>query len=185
LSDDPRGPVLDGLFAVKSIVSLESLTLTGSSSDEKTSSDTINRHPVVVQFIDTFARNPAEAIKLLYDRSQLQGDPATLASLLFKTPELDKEQLGEYLARRENSSLLRAFVDRYHFHGVRLDEALRMVLLSLRLPSATVGCEAVLHALAERWIAANRATVSFDTALADELVLAIMQVCTETHRFHA
>ncbi len=135
---------------------------------------------MVVQFIDLFSRNPADAIKLLYERSQLQGDHATLASLLFKTPELDKEQLGAYLARRDKQALLRAFVDRFHFQGVRIDDSLRMFLLSIRLPSATIACEALLYALAERWVAANRASVSFDAALAGELVLAIMQVRIST-----
>jgi hypothetical protein len=176
LSDDPKGPMLDSFFAVKSIVDLSSLTLSASTLDEKPSSDSSNRHPVVLQFTDMFSQDPSAAIQLLYDRSQLQEDHATLASLLFKTPELDKEQLGEYLARRENLPLLRAFVDRFHFQGVRLDEALRIFLLSLRLPSSTVTCEAVLHALAERWLAANRSAVAFDTALAADLVLAIMQV---------
>jgi Sec7-like guanine-nucleotide exchange factor len=176
LSDDPTGPMLDGLFAVKSVVGLSSLALFTSASEEIAVPDSADRHPVVTQFIETFARDPSVAIKLLYERSQLQGDSATLASLLFKTPELDKEQLGEYLARRENLPLLRAFVDRFHFQGVRLDEALRMFLLSLRLPVSTVACEAVLHALAERWVAANRSAVTFDVGLAADLVLAMMQV---------
>lgn len=176
LSDDPRRPLLDGLFAVKSIVNLDSLTLTGSTTDEKHAADSHYRHPVVTQFINLFAKNPEDAIKLLYERSHLQGDSATLASLLFKTPELDKEQLGVYLARRDKQALLRAFVDRFHFQGVRIDEALRMFLLSIRLPPETMACEALLYALAERWRAANRTSVSFDTALAGELVLAIMQV---------
>ncbi len=176
LSDAVSKSPLDGLFSVKSVVALANLTLMPATSDERPGSEAPQRHPVVRQFIETFARDPPAAIKLLYERSQLQGDTSTLASLLFKTPELDKEQLGQYLSGRANLPLLRAFIDRFKFQGVRLDEALRVFLLSIRLPAATVDVEAVLNTLAERWVAANQSLITFGKTLAAELVMAIMQV---------
>ncbi|WVR06285.1 hypothetical protein IAU60_003315 [Kwoniella sp. DSM 27419] len=161
---------LDMKFLVKSIVSLDKLVVSGFTEEPTVEPE---RHPVVIHFIKRFAENPVSACAYLVERSSPKVDPVTLASLIFKTPELDKTQVGHLLA--DNEKLMKAFIDRFHFTGVRIDEAFRMFLLSIRLPTEATACESLLRGFAYRYFDANHKLIPFDRDLASDLVLAIMQ----------
>ncbi|WRT67712.1 uncharacterized protein IL334_004684 [Kwoniella shivajii] len=161
---------LDMKYIVKSIVNLDKLAVSGLT-EEPTKEPP--RHPVVTKFIDQFAQDPVSACSYLVERSNPKVDTATLASLIFKTPELDRAQIGHLLA--DNDRLMRHFIGRFNFLHVRIDEALRMFLLSIRLPTESIACEALLRGFAYRYFEANHSHISYDRELASELVLAIMQ----------
>ncbi|KAK4686095.1 hypothetical protein P7C73_g4037, partial [Tremellales sp. Uapishka_1] len=158
-------------FVVKSVVSLDKLVISGISEEQYPEN---KRHPVVQHFIQQFAADPVSAVRYLVERSNPKVDPPTLASLLFKTPELDKSQIGMLLAN--NETLLLAFVDRFHFGSVRIDDALRMFLLSIRLPTEANASETLLRGFATRYFQANQNIVGYDKGLTTDLVLAIMQL---------
>ncbi|WWC62483.1 uncharacterized protein I303_105079 [Kwoniella dejecticola CBS 10117] len=162
---------LDMKYIVKSIVSLDKLAISGFAEE---STNEPQRHPVVTNFIERFAQDPVKACAYLVERSNPKVDTATLASLIFKTPELDKTQVGYLLAH--NEKLMRHFIDRFNFHNGRIDEALRMFLLSIRLPTEPTACESLLRGFASRYFEANKSVVSYDQQLATRLVLAIMQL---------
>lgn len=168
---------LDGPLAVKSIVHLRDLAVTGSSEDASRIDS--SRHPVVLEFIALFKRDPDQAITFLMSRSQLERDDDMVAGLLFKSPELDKAQIGRYLARQP--TLLEAYVGKFHFAGTTLVDALRVFLLSLRLPAEPIADERLLSALAAGWHAANSSALTFGVDLAQELVLSIMQLNDSLH----
>ncbi|WWC88745.1 uncharacterized protein L201_003658 [Kwoniella dendrophila CBS 6074] len=161
---------LDMKYIVKSIVSLDKLAISGFS-EEPTAEPP--RHPVVTNFIQRFSQDPESACSFLVERSNPKVDTATLASLIFKTPELNKTQVGYLLAK--DSELLRHFVDRFYFSNIRIDEALRMFLLSIRLPTDPVSCETLLRGFGQRYYEANEKNISYNGELASELVLAILQ----------
>lgn len=175
LASDTNSAPLDGFFSVKSIVHLRDLSLTSPS--EEATSEGSSRHPVVLHFIDLFKSDPEQAIDYLMSRSHLQHDDDILAGLLFKSPELDKTQIGLYLSKHH--SLLKVFIAKFHFVGVRLDEALRIFLLAIRLPTERIACEDMLRALAHGWREANRP--SFDADITGDLVFAIMQLNDSVH----
>ncbi|WWC70689.1 uncharacterized protein I206_104640 [Kwoniella pini CBS 10737] len=162
---------LDMKYIVKSIVSLDKLAISGFG--EGTQSEP-QRHPVVTNFIDRFAQDPVKACSYLVERSNPKVDTATLASLIFKTPELDKTQVGYLLAH--NEKLLLHFVDRFNFQNIRIDEALRMFLLSIRLPTALNSCEKLLRGFGHRYFEANQSSIPYDKKIAAELVLATIQL---------
>ena len=162
---------LDMQFLVKSVVPLDELSISGFKEEASHESD---RHSVVQKFIGHFAQDPEGACRYLVQRSNPKVDAMTLASLIFKTSELDKTQVGVLLAG--NEVLMRAFIDRFHFTGVRIDDALRMFLLALRLPTEPTACEGLLRGFAYRYFEANKDTIPFNRDLATELVLAIMQL---------
>ncbi|WVQ72844.1 hypothetical protein IAR50_002405 [Cryptococcus sp. DSM 104548] len=163
---------LDMKFLVKNIVSLDQLSIISGSMDEASLSTEPERHPVVDGFIKRFAQDPEEACRYLVERSQPKVDSVTLASLIFKTPELDKGQVGKVLAG--DAKLAKAFVDRFHFTAVRIDDALRMLLLSIRLPTDPIACENLLRQFADGYYEANREYVPYTRDLTFELVMAIM-----------
>ena len=75
-----------------------------------------------------------------------------------------------------NEKLLHSFIDRFHFTGIRIDQALRIFLLSIRMPHDPNDSEGLLRGFASRWFDANRDIVSFDRELAADIVLAIIQL---------
>ena len=172
----PEGhlPSLETKFLVKSVVELHKLKLSGTKDDDGSSDSSKRQHPVVAAFIEMFSQKTEEAMELLHDKSNLQGD--NIASLLFKTPELDKARLGEFLSATKQAGLLKGFVARFPFGGVRIDEALRIFLLSIRLPSETAASDVLLKAFANQWHASNQSVAAFDRDLVLRLVLAIMQL---------
>lgn len=162
---------LDQKFIVKSVVPLEQLQISGV---EEGSTAEPPRHPVVKAFISHFAIDPLQACRFLTERTTTKLDAPALASLLLKTPELDPTQLGNLLGA--NEKLLVAYVDRLHLVGVRIDDALRLFLLPIRLPQDPIACDNLLRIFAHRYFHVNRDIVSFDRELAYELVMTIFQL---------
>lgn len=162
---------LDMRFIVKSVVPLDQIHISGFEVEPTTEPE---RHHVVNRFIEQFAADPLSACRYLVDRSNPKVDAVTLASLIFKTPELNKTQIGHLLAG--NEVLAQAFIDRFHFKSVQIDDALRMFLLSLRLPTDPTLCENMLRLFAYRYYEANQEIISYDRDLAADLVLATIQL---------
>jgi len=85
----------------------------------------------------------------------LTHGPCSLISLrgagrrfLHSTPTLSKKVLGDYLGHKNNEPVLRAFVRQFDFGGRRIDEALRMMLESFRLPGESQMIERVMSSFA-------------------------------------
>jgi golgi-specific brefeldin A-resistance guanine nucleotide exchange factor 1 len=72
------------------------------------------------------------------DKKQLvipaMDDHKAIAKFLKSTSRISKKQLGEYITKRNNPEVLDAFLDLFDYKGKRLDEALRDLLGSFRLP---------------------------------------------------
>lgn len=162
---------LDMQYVVKSVVSLDQVHVSGFEVESSTEAD---RNTFIDRFIGHFAADPVGACRSLGDEIGPKIDAGTLASVLFQTPELDKSQLGNLL--RGNDTLVRAYVDRFNFVGVRIDVALRIFLLSLRMPSDPNASEHLLLAFAHRYHAANEDSLACDPHVTAALVLAIVQL---------
>lgn len=181
-SDSDSGISLDTHFSVKSVVPLQHLKLTADQQKHGKGENTPSkRHPIVQQFIDLFARDPDCAVELLEQKGDLRADMATLASVLFKTPELDKEQLGKYLCAPYREDLLRAFLERFHFGGLPIDQALRMFLLAIRMPPSDTASGKLLHAMADAWYTANASKIAFDAASTAELLISMVELNDSLH----
>jgi len=162
---------LDMKYLVKSIVSLDRLSVSGFDAEPTTEPE---RHAVVQRFIEQFADNPVAACAYLVERSNPRVDSPSLASLIFKTSELDKTQIGLLLS--SDDKLMRGVIERFHFAGIRIEEALRMFLLTLRLPTNPDECHALLEGFSQRYCDSNRVSLPFDQQLGLDLVMAIMQL---------
>ena len=162
---------LDMKFIVKSIVPLDKLRI----HDLVFDSSPVEKRPKqeVAHFVQDFATNPTLACKKLVEESFPKPNVVGLASLLWETPALDKLQLGNLLAG--NGRILRAFVARYNFAALEIDEALRIFLLSIRLPDHSAASEALLRGFARGYFEANRDRLSFTRELTEEIVLWIMR----------
>lgn len=82
-------------------------------------------------------------------------DAVEVASFLRENPLLDKKIIGDYIADRKNSEILRAFIQSFDFVNIRIDEALRIFLESFRLPGEAVPISLILEEFAAHWSASN------------------------------
>lgn len=182
LTGQPLPSNIDSSFVVKSVVELRHLKLGLSDEAEESARSTTKpkRHPLLVAFIDRFANDPSRAIQTLIQKGGLANDAATIANLLFRNPELNRNQVGAYISGSENRHVLRAYIEKFKFSGVRIDDALRMFLMSIRIPYSLQVAEHVLSVVAQQWTEAN-GSMGYDPSLSFSLVLAIMQLSDALH----
>ncbi|GAA6053391.1 hypothetical protein JCM3770_002301 [Rhodotorula araucariae] len=181
LTGEPIAPTLDSHFVVKSIVECRDVKLTAVEEPaEDGSPANKKRHPLLLAFVDRFANDPARAIAALVQKGGLANDGPTIANLLFRNMDLNRNQLGAYLANPNHRGVLRAYIERFRFAGVRIDDAVRLFVMSVRLPFDPHQAEYVLDVLASVWTESNGAT-GFDPALTLSLVMALLRLSDALH----
>jgi serine/arginine repetitive matrix protein 2 len=170
---------LDRKFVVKSVVMLHQLRFHADRTDQpsKSSGYTVTRNPVIKSFVQNFANDPDHAVSSLFSKPRTADDPVALGQLLFRTLDLDRARLGEYLSKRSSKPVLKAYLDNFGFYGLRVDRALRVFLHSMAAPTRTAHhLEYFLDAFASRWYDANSSVVEYDKDTAHRLVRAIVQL---------
>ncbi|BGP25590.1 ARF guanyl-nucleotide exchange factor [Rhodotorula toruloides] len=180
---DPVLPSLDSHFLTKSVVECKGLRIAASEEPvdkEGSSSSSKKRHPLLLAFVDRFANDPARAIASLVQKGGLANDGPTIANLLFRNTDLNRNQLGVYLANPNHRSVLRAYTERFRFAGVRIDDAIRLFLMSVRLPYDVKAAEHMLGVVASIWAEANPAS-GFDPAVTLSLVMALLRLSDALH----
>ncbi|ORX70482.1 hypothetical protein DL89DRAFT_266691 [Linderina pennispora] len=76
------------------------------------------------------------------------------------TPTLDKKLLGEFLAKPSNLEVLQSYIQLFDFSGRRLDEALRSMLGTFRLPGESQQIERIMETFAAAYSASDPADVA-------------------------
>ncbi|KAF9579695.1 hypothetical protein BGW38_003943, partial [Lunasporangiospora selenospora] len=192
-------PSADSRFQVKDIIELKNIRLSLS----RDKYDLKNREagtmgnrkipPILAEFIHTFDLNPALALNNFVQKRALHPDPISVAHLLYKTPELSKTQLALFLSHPSNRQVYKMFLDQCQFSGVVLDEALRILLHRLSLPSraslqrtgsserSTYSVDYLLDEFTKRWYEANANVVVFDASIAQKLVIAMIVLNAQLH----
>ncbi|KAF3987219.1 hypothetical protein FT663_04040 [Candidozyma haemuli var. vulneris] len=108
-----------------------------------------------VRCTELFNENPKKGVAALAEKKFLEdpNDTHELASLLFnKSARLNKKILGEYLAKPSNTELLKEFMNLFEFAGLRVDEALRLLLKSFRLPGESQQIERIVELFAQAYV---------------------------------
>ncbi|GAA5992323.1 hypothetical protein JCM11641_005608 [Rhodosporidiobolus odoratus] len=186
LTGEPVQPTLEeNGFLVKSVVEFGVLKLAaveeeGGEVGEKDKDKDKKRHPLLLAFVDRFANDPARAILSLIQKGGLSSDGLTIANLLFRNPDLNRNQLGAYLASPSHRHVLRAFVERFRFQGVRIDDAIRVFCMTVRLPNMKEEKESALGALAGVWTEGNGG-MGWDPTTTAGLVGAILRLSDRLH----
>ncbi|CAG8573531.1 12884_t:CDS:10, partial [Cetraspora pellucida] len=107
-----------------------------------------------------FNENPKTGIEFLQANGIIYNDPAidkntSLALFLKSTPRLNKKLLGDFLSKPSNIDVLKAFVKLFDFEGKRIDEAMREMLESFRLPGEAQQIERIMETFAETYFASG------------------------------
>ncbi len=129
--------------------------LSKSHSSEPTDFNETRKSKLVLQeAVNLFNKKPKEAFSYLTKQGIVSETPTIeeIAKFLRRTPGLDKRQIGEYLAKPGNEDILAAFMNDFEFQiGETIDEALRKVLESFRLPGEAQQIDRVVEAFGQAY----------------------------------
>ncbi|KAF1985058.1 hypothetical protein K402DRAFT_358088 [Aulographum hederae CBS 113979] len=91
---------------------------------------------IIIKGATKFNENPKAGLAFLASQGIIDNldNPSSVAKFLKGTTRIDKRKLGEFIAKKDNTELLSAYMDLFDFAGQRVDEALRQILYSFRLP---------------------------------------------------
>lgn len=183
-------PTENSLFQVKNIVELSKVTLYLSREDQAAQQHRPSvivgpdgrlsmppprkMHPVLATALRKFERKPEDGIAYLIEKQVLADEPLNIANFFFKTPDLNRRQLGYFLADPENRDIYDAFLDCFRLVALRLDEALRILLMTLRLPSNWESLEYVIERFSKKWHDANQNVVKFHEDMVVKVVVAML-----------
>ncbi|KAI8601707.1 hypothetical protein EDD21DRAFT_373786 [Dissophora ornata] len=137
---------------------------------------------ILVKGAAKFDESPKAGLAYLEAHNMISSlnDPAGVAHFLKTSTRLSKSLLGEYLAKPSNSEVLKAFIQLFDFHGKRLDESLRELLETFRLPGESQQIERIMELFAETYFATQpRAIASQDAAFI--LGYAVVMLNTDQH----
>ena len=126
--------------------------------ETKQKNDLVEKRKQKIAFIkctELFNENPKLGVKQLATDGFIKdgNDLKEIANFFFsKSGRLNKKVLGEFLAKPSNSELFGHFIDLFDFHDMRVDEALRVLLKTFRLPGESQQIERVVERFAERYV---------------------------------
>ncbi|KAI1425367.1 Sec7-domain-containing protein [Xylaria sp. FL1777] len=137
------------------------------------------RKKIIVKGATKFNEKPKEGLGYLKESGIIDNDPASAAKFLRQTSRVSKAILGDFLSKKGNDEYLEAFLDLFDFSGKRVDEALRQLLESFRLPGESPLIERIVTAFAKKYH-----TLSDDVANQDAvfvLTYAIIMLNVDQH----
>jgi brefeldin A-resistance guanine nucleotide exchange factor 1 len=104
------------------------------------------RKRIIIKGVAKFNEKPKEGIAYLAAQGIID-DPAnakSVAKFLRGTARIDKKMLGEFISKKGNEAILQALMDTFEFSNKRLDEALRELLETFRLPGESALIERIV-----------------------------------------
>ncbi|KAJ9476081.1 SEC7 domain-containing protein [Pseudozyma hubeiensis] len=176
-------PSLSWKFSVKNILELHRLKVSVTSNTRSASAKTRAQNPVLWGFVSHFTKDPDAAVRALVAKTGLETTAASIAQLLYQTPELDRHDLTQYLGHPSRREILKAYVSQHRHVGVSIESALRALLLDLRFPTDLDAFEALLMHFAQSWTSHNASMIkpTFTEQIASDLVFAMMALNDALH----
>lgn len=141
------------------------------------------RKKIIIRGATKFNENPRASIAFLASHGIVDDpdDAQSVVAFLRGTTRISKSVLGEYLSKKSNGHLLEAFLDMFDFTGKRVDEALRDLLNSFRLPGESALIEFIVAAFSKKYCgkATPEGIANVDAVLV--LTYAIIMLNTDQH----
>lgn len=111
------------------------------------------RKKIIIRGATKFNENPKAGVAFLASQGIIKDpdDPKCIAEFVKGTTRVDKKVLGEFISKRSNEAILSAFIGLFDFRGKRVDEALRQLLNSFRLPGESPLIERIVTEFSEQY----------------------------------
>lgn len=141
------------------------------------------RKKLIVKGTSKFNENPKGGLAYLQESGIIDntGDPGSVAKFLKGTSRVNKKILGEFLSKKGNEGILDAFMGMINLDGKRVDDALRILLETFRLPGESALIERVLMSFAEKYCASDVPEGAADKEAVFVLTYAILMLNTDLH----
>ena len=138
---------------------------------------------IVVRGAAKFNESPKKGIAYLASQGVIDDpdNPYSLARFLKGTSRVSKKVLGEYLTKKSHEHILEAFLDQFDFVGKRVDEALRDMLETFRLPGESALIERLVTSFSEKYCVNATPEDIADKDSAYVLIYAIIMLNTDQH----
>ncbi|KAK7748907.1 GDP/GTP exchange factor for ARF [Cytospora paraplurivora] len=145
--------------------------------------DQRHRKKLIVKGTSKFNENPRGGLAFLHDKGIIESttDPKCVAQFLRSTSLVSKKVLGDFLSKRGNEAILDVFMDSLDFADKRVDEALRTLLETFRLPGEAPLIERIVTSFAEKYCANSIPEDVADKDAVYVLTYAIIMLNTDQH----
>ncbi|RMZ34859.1 hypothetical protein D0859_01016 [Hortaea werneckii] len=112
-----------------------------------------NKKKVIIKGATKFNESPKQGIAFLASKGIISdpNDAHSVTSFLKGTTRIDKKVLGEFISKKGNEAILDSFMDLFDFQGMRVDEALRQLLNTFRLPGESQLIERIVTVFCEKY----------------------------------
>ena len=111
------------------------------------------RKKIIVKGTSKFNENPRAGLGYLEANGIIDSvsNPQSVAKFLKGTSRVSKKVVGDFLSKKGNESILKEFLSLLDFRGKRVDEALRVMLETFRLPGEAPLIERIVTEFAEQY----------------------------------
>ncbi|KAI7521621.1 Sec7-domain-containing protein, partial [Hortaea werneckii] len=112
-----------------------------------------NKKKVIIKGATKFNESPKQGIAFLASKGIISdpNDAHSVTSFLKGTTRIDKKVLGEFISKKGNEAILDSFMELFDFQGMRVDEALRQLLNTFRLPGESQLIERIVTVFCEKY----------------------------------
>lgn len=149
--------------------------------DQATLREERRRKKVIIKGATKFNEKPKEGLGYLKEQKIITDDPASVARFFRSTSRVSKAVIGEFISRRGNDEYLNAFLDLFDFSGKRVDEAVRLLLESFRLPGESPLIERIVTAFAKKYFATSGSDIVASEDAVFILTYAIIMLNVDQH----
>ncbi|KAF2198263.1 Sec7-domain-containing protein [Delitschia confertaspora ATCC 74209] len=141
------------------------------------------RKAIIIRGATKFNENPKAGIAFLASQGIIKNpdDPHCIAEFVKGTTRVDKRILGDFLSKRSSEAILSAFIKEFDFTGQRVDEALRQLLNTFRLPGESALIERIVTEFSEQYCTKTNPEGIADKDAVFVLTYAIIMLNTDQH----
>ncbi|WPH04611.1 Hypothetical protein R9X50_00750300 [Acrodontium crateriforme] len=141
------------------------------------------RKKIIIRGATKFNESPNGGIAFLAEKGIIDdpNNARSVTAFLKGTTRIDKKILGEFISKKSNEEILSAFIDQFDFRGLRVDEALRQLLISFRLPGESALIERIVTVFADKYMETAKPTQIADKDALFVLTYAIIMLNTDQY----
>ncbi len=141
------------------------------------------RKKIIIRGVTKFNEDPKSGVAFLASQGIIENpeNADCVARFLRGTTRISKSVLGDYISKKSNEHILNAFLDLFDFSGKRVDEALRDLLNSFRLPGESALIERIVTVFATKYCANTTPEGVADKDAVFILTYAMLMLNTDLH----
>ena len=141
------------------------------------------RKKIIIQGAAKFNEKPTAGLAYLNSKGIIDDptDAKSVAAFLRGTTRISKKVLGEFISKKGNEPILEALMDSFNFDCKRVDEALRELLETFRLPGESPLIERIVTVFAEHYCGSKQPDGVTDKDAVYVLTYAVIMLNTDQH----